>query len=156
MIMKKTLFCIAGETCSGKDTLVSELIKKNPDVLKAVCSYTTRPKRDNETEGKEHYLHFDPGSYTHAVFGMYGGEQVDVTLRIADELAGIIIDRFGTDITFFLRDDGFFDIHLRVAISPNFLSWVIGFGGKIKIVSPLHVVGALKALATETLLTYRE
>ena len=54
--MKKTLFCIVGETCSGKDTMVSRLIKEYPDLLKAVCSYASRPKRENEEEGREHYF----------------------------------------------------------------------------------------------------
>ena len=110
---------------------------------------------DDEREGKDIFAHFDLGIYAHSVFGMYGGELTDVTLRVADELAGVIIDRFGSDITFFKREDGKFDIHLRVAVSPNFLSWVIGFGNKMQVVSPTSVIEKLKALATETLLSYR-
>ena len=56
MSKKKKFYCICGETCSGKDTLVNDIIKKYPDKLKLVCSYATRPRRDNETEGKEHYF----------------------------------------------------------------------------------------------------
>lgn len=48
-----TLYCIIGRTGSGKDT-VAEGLKKTG--MKAVCSYATRPKRDNETEGVEHYF----------------------------------------------------------------------------------------------------
>ena len=47
---KHLLFLIVGETGSGKDTVVKEL-NMNP-----VISYTTRPKRDTETNGKEHYF----------------------------------------------------------------------------------------------------
>jgi guanylate kinase len=53
---KKKLFCIIGETASGKDTLVERLISSNPELYKPVCSYTTREKRDGETDGKEHYF----------------------------------------------------------------------------------------------------
>ena len=52
----KTLFCIAGETASGKDSLSNKLIKEYPHLFRAVCSYATRPKRDNEEDGKEHYF----------------------------------------------------------------------------------------------------
>lgn len=53
---KKKLYCICGQSASGKDTLVNDLVNRYPDKLKTVCSYTNRPKRDNETEGKEHYF----------------------------------------------------------------------------------------------------
>lgn len=53
---KKKLFCICGETCCGKDSLVRDLIEKNPEKFKAVCSYTSRPKRTTEVEGREHYF----------------------------------------------------------------------------------------------------
>lgn len=52
----KTLMCIVGETASGKDSLVNKLINNYPDKFKAVCSYATRPKRDNEIPGKDHYF----------------------------------------------------------------------------------------------------
>lgn len=55
-INKKPLFCICGESACGKDTLVSLLIEKYEGKLKEICSYTTRPMRDGETEGKEHYF----------------------------------------------------------------------------------------------------
>lgn len=58
--MKKTLFCIVGETASGKDSIIKEVKKqfkmKNNRELKEVVSYTTRPIRENETDGVEHYF----------------------------------------------------------------------------------------------------
>ena len=63
MLKKKKLFCICGKTASGKDTIVNALNLIHPDKYRAVCSYTTRPKRDNEIEGVSHYFvskeHFD-------------------------------------------------------------------------------------------------
>ena len=51
--MKRKLYCIIGRTGTGKDTAVKVLQEKG---LKAVCSYTTRNMRDNETNGIEHYF----------------------------------------------------------------------------------------------------
>lgn len=44
--MSKKLFCILGETASGKDTLTKRLCEDTG--MKAVVSYTTRPRRTNE------------------------------------------------------------------------------------------------------------
>lgn len=55
-IYTKPLFCICGESASGKDTLVSKLLKVYENLLQAVCSYASRPMRDNEKEGIEHYF----------------------------------------------------------------------------------------------------
>lgn len=52
----KTLYCICGETCSGKDTMVKQITQEHPLLFRAVVSYTTRPKRESETEGIEHYF----------------------------------------------------------------------------------------------------
>lgn len=50
------IFCLMGKSSSGKDTIFKE-IKEDKDLeLKAIVSYTTRPKRTNETEGVEYHF----------------------------------------------------------------------------------------------------
>ena len=51
---KKTIICIVGRTSSGKDYISKRLstILNYP----LVVSHTTRPKRDNETNGVEHWF----------------------------------------------------------------------------------------------------
>ena len=53
-VPKKTIFCILGESGSGKDTLVEYTLKEFKLDLKPVLSYTDRPMRDGEQNGKEH------------------------------------------------------------------------------------------------------
>lgn len=48
----KHIICLVGKTCSGKDTVASYIKLKWG--IDQVCSYTTRPKRSYETNGKEH------------------------------------------------------------------------------------------------------
>ena len=43
---KHTLLCILGKTACGKDSLVNKLCERTG--LKAITSYTTRPRRENE------------------------------------------------------------------------------------------------------------
>lgn len=113
-------------------------------------SVTEKPR-----EGKPLYEKFDPAAYAGGVFGMFHGREENVTLRVKNALSGVIIDRFGKDITLFPDGDDFFRIHLRVAVSPNFLSWVIGFGSDMKVLSPQNIVDEVKALAESVLLSYR-
>jgi guanylate kinase len=50
------IFCLIGKSSSGKDSIFNRL-KEDKDLnLKPVISYTTRPKRNNETNGVEYYF----------------------------------------------------------------------------------------------------
>lgn len=53
-VPKKTIFCILGESGSGKDTLVEYTLKEFKLDLRPVVSYTDRPIRQGEQNGKEH------------------------------------------------------------------------------------------------------
>lgn len=47
------MLLLIGKTATGKDTIQKELIKMG---MKSVVSYTTRPKREHETEGVEYHF----------------------------------------------------------------------------------------------------
>ena len=50
------IFCLMGKSSSGKDTIFKE-IKDDKDLnLRPIISYTTRPKRVNETDGVEYFF----------------------------------------------------------------------------------------------------
>lgn len=49
------LFVIMGKSASGKDFLYRKLMERHPE-LKKVVSYTTRPVREGEEEGKEYHF----------------------------------------------------------------------------------------------------
>ena len=51
---KKNVICIVGRTGSGKDYIANHLSRKLN--IPMVVSYTTREKRSNETNGKEHWF----------------------------------------------------------------------------------------------------
>ncbi len=59
---RRKLICVVGESCSGKDTIVKEASKyliygRNTNIrLKPIVSYATRPIRENETNGVEHWF----------------------------------------------------------------------------------------------------
>lgn len=82
--------------------------------------------------------HFNPADYSRKIFGMYGGREELVTLECREKLAGVVIDRFGTEPLFIKTDFGF-KVSLRVMVSPTFFSWVLSFGDDMRILAPATV-----------------
>lgn len=97
---------------------------------------------------------FDLSAYSKTMFQMFGGEEADVTVLFANELVGVVLDRFGTDIPIIRQDENHFICHIKVALSPHFLSWIIGFGDKAKIVAPESVVTQMHDLLKSSLSQY--
>ncbi len=98
---------------------------------------------DRQRAGEALSDRFNPANYARKIFGMYGGREELVTLECRESLAGVIIDRFGSDSTFVRTDFGF-KVALRVMVSPNFFAWVLGFGRDMRILSPASVVEEIK------------
>ena len=92
--------------------------------------------------------------YANRLFQMYSGETADVKLRFHRSLVNVGIDRFGRDILLIPDGEEHFVFTVNVAVSPMFLSWVIGFGSKAKILYPQSVVDACKAMCQEALAQY--
>ena len=88
------------------------------------------------------------------LFQMYSGESTAVKLRFHRSLVNVVIDRFGQDTMLIPDGSEHFVFTVRVAVSPMFLSWVIGFGAKAKVLYPESVVDKCRALCLEALNQY--
>lgn len=110
---------------------------------------------DERRDGADNFENFDLAIYTQKTFSMYGGEEVIVKLRCHNSITGVIIDRFGSDVTFFKCDDEHFEINVKVAISRLFFSWVINFEDKIELISPEPVREKLKDMLAASLKMYK-
>lgn len=95
-----------------------------------------------ERKGRELFCEFDSAVYSKRIFGMFGGTPELVTLRCTDRLCGVIIDRFGRDVTMIDYDDEHFEVSCPVCVSRPFFSWVFQFGGDIRIVAPDSAVSS--------------
>jgi len=95
---------------------------------------------EEKREGSKKFQAFDMGAYAKKMFGMFGGDEEMVKLVCKNELAGVMIDRFGQDVSIIKEDAEHFSINVRVAVSSQFLSWVMALGDGAKIVSPERVV----------------
>lgn len=103
---------------------------------------------DEKRDGKNEFKDIDMAIYSKRFFGMYNGEITRVTLNCRKDLTNAVIDRFGSEVAFELREDGeSFDVTVDVALSPVFYAWVFTFGGSIKIKSPSFAVEELTNMA---------
>ena len=97
---------------------------------------------------------FDITAYSKKTFGMFGGDETDVSIRFENGLAGVVFDRFGMDVPIMKDGDNHFICKIKAAVSPQFLSWVVGFGERAKIVSPESVKEELVKLLDGVLKNY--
>ena len=91
-------------------------------------------------EGKEIFNKLDMADYAKKSFGMFGGKEQTVKLLVKNNLAGVIIDRFGKNLILFPADDDYFTVNVDVHVSRQFLGWAFSLGDGIKIVGPDDVV----------------
>ena len=89
--------------------------------------------------GKEKFQKFDLPAFAKKTFAMYGGRDERVTLLCKNELAGVMIDRFGKNVMIIPGEEGYFKLSALMTVSEQFFGWVTGLGTGVKILSPDHV-----------------
>ena len=93
--------------------------------------------------------------HANRLFQMFAGNMTNVKLRFHKELTNVVIDRFGHGTMLIPEGDGIhFNFTVPVALSPMFLSWVIGFGDKAQILYPQSAVDDCKELCRKALQQY--
>ena len=96
------------------------------------------------------YREFDPAVYSNKVFGMYGGELSTVTLSFPEKLTGVMLDRFGKEVSL-KKDIDNFSIRTDVVISDHFFGWLAGLGKEVKIFAPDSIRQQYKQYLSEIL-----
>lgn len=92
-------------------------------------------------------------NYSKKLFGMFGGTEQMVTLSCQNAFAGVIIDRFGTDVAFKkAKGDSSLEVSVKVVLSPVFYSWLTSFEGKIKLVSPESAVADYREFISKSII----
>ena len=95
--------------------------------------------------GKDHFNSLDMAAYSKKNFGMFGGKDSLVKLKIKDDFVGIIIDRFGKDITIRKsNEEGFSETKVNVAVSDQFFGWLFALSDGVQIVGPKDVAEKYK------------
>ena len=107
-------------------------------------------------EGKEAFAEVDMAAYAKKTFGMFTGQDRSVRLRFKNILAGTVFDRFGRDVMLIPDGEDHFVVTLDVAVSPQFYSWLFGFGTDVEILSPDDIRERAADLAQQIADQYRK
>lgn len=112
--------------------------------------------KNEQREGKEKFKEFNMAVYARKTFGMFGGEEQKVKLLCENSFAGVMIDRFGKDVFLVPTDETHFTVNVNVAVSRQFLAWVIALGEGVKIVEPESVVRQMREEVERLMRQYKK
>lgn len=96
----------------------------------------------------------DVMKYCAKIFNMFGGSDEIVELECAQDLIGVVIDRFGYDVALTAMTSGTFKITVPIVLSPTFLAWVFQFQDKVKLIGPQIALDQYQTMLQKTLGIY--
>ena len=89
--------------------------------------------------------------HANRLFQMYSGDLTTVKMRFHRSMINAVIDRFGKETMLIPDGEEHFTFTVSVAVSPMFLSWVIGFGKLAQILYPQSVIDECTQLCMQAL-----
>ena len=104
-----------------------------------------------EREGELVFAASSPGHYADRHFGMFRGEEEKVVLRCQNEMAHVILDRFGEDVQLIPDKGETFRAVVTVVVSPQFFGWLVGLNGGAEILEPEYVRHRFRQTLTKLL-----
>lgn len=109
-----------------------------------VDKITDLQRTGRRREGKAAFADVDMSAYANAHFGMFSGEPVNVRLEFENDLAGAVIDRFGTEVMLIPGGENRFTVTVPVAVTAPFFGWLCSFGDRVRILSPESAAEAMR------------
>ena len=89
--------------------------------------------------------------HANSLFQMFAGDECNVKMRFHRSLVNAVIDRFGRDTMLIPDGPDHCTFTAKVAVSPMFLSWIIGFGKKARILYPQSVVDQCRQICLDAM-----
>ncbi len=101
-----------------------EILKEKARPFSEVCAYKNR---------------FDTADYIRKTFNMFAGDEETVELRCKNSVLEEMLDRFGENITLRRCGEDSFLLRTEAFVNDGLVSWIMQFGGSIKVVSPQNL-----------------
>ena len=99
------------------------------------------------SEVSEYQFGIDVSDYVSKMFNMFSGEPDKVKLLCHLDLREEMMDRFGTKIPLVAVDSNHFETVIDAAVSDGFVSWIMNFGDKLKVIEPQSLADKVKEKA---------
>lgn len=107
------------------------------------------------SEVSEYKYFFDTADYASKMFNMFSGKTEEITIQCHLELREEMMDRFGPDIPLAAVDENHFETKIQAAVSDGFVSWIMQYGDRVKVISPSHMIDKIKCKAYSVLSNYK-
>ena len=91
------------------------------------------------SEVSEYKNTFDVADYCGKAFNMYGGKKQKIELRCKNGLLETIIDRFGSDISFFADGKEHFRFLTDAHVSEGLVGWILQYSADMEILAPEEI-----------------
>lgn len=79
---------------------------------------------------------FDLQAYVDNSFQMFGGEVIEMKLRVKNRLINVMLDRFGMDVETVEDGTDYFIITAEAKLSDGLIGWILNYGAQVKVLSP--------------------
>jgi len=88
---------------------------------------------------------WDPAERTRHAFGIISGPPEHVRVAFAPALAGIIRERkWHASQSFGTTPDGWVELSMHVALSPELITWILGYGANARVLEPPALVDRVR------------
>lgn len=108
------------------------------------------------SEVSDYVGRFDSADYASKLFNMYSGDTKPVELICENNMLEPILDRFGERTRIQNVDGEHFCVKTNAGISDGLISWILQFGGRIKVKSPNDLKNSVKKVALDICALYDE
>lgn len=79
------------------------------------------------------------------LFGMFTGEECEVSFEADNSLIDTVLDKFGFDTRLSVRSDYTFSFSATVQLSPVFLGWCCSFEDRLRVTGPRSLIELLNS-----------
>ncbi len=99
---------------------------------------------------------FDIADYTEKLFGMYGGDMLEVELCCDKSIVEQVLDRFGEQVFIKNVTDTHFSFTTKLRLSEALVTWTLNYGDKITVKKPEILKNMIKDRINNVLKNYSE
>lgn len=99
---------------------------------------------------------FNMAGYAKKHFCMFTGRAAAVSLRCREDMANVVLDRFGQEAMLVPGEEGYFTVTVSVVVSPQFWGWLFGLGDGVELTAPAWAAEEYRALLEDTARLYQK